>query len=371
MRSEQASLDVHLRQPLAGEDTQSSQNLAVVPTLRPEYTFTRFVCGESNRLAYAASLAVAENPARAYNPLFIYSASGLGKTHLLHAIGHEAARHFPWLKILYVTCERFATEFYRALHEGKTAQFRKTYRTADLLLLDDVHFLREKAATQEELFHTFNDLYQRGKQIVLTSDRPPEALPHLHEGLISRFRWGLVADIQPPDLATRLAILRAKAEELQLDLPPATLEYMAERVRSNVRALEGALVRVTATLALNGHELSPETLKDVLPPPERPKPLTPELIKREVARYYRISVADLESNSRERRVVCARQIAIYLARELTDHSFPALGTLFGGRDHSTIMHAYRKAKALAESPLFSGEIAQLKAQLLALAAQSE
>lgn len=344
---------------------------SVAPALRPEYTFARFVRGASNRLAYAASLAVAENPARAYNPLFIYSASGLGKTHLLHAIGHEAARRSPWLKILYVTCERFATEFYRALHEKKTAQFRKLYRSVDILLLDDVHFLREKAATQEELFHTFNELYQRGKQIVLTSDRPPEALPHLHEGLISRFRWGLVADIQPPDFATRLAILRAKAHELQLDLPPAALEYIAERVRSSVRALEGALVRVTATLALNGHELSPEALKDILPLWERPKPLTPELIKREVARYYQISVEDLEGESRERRVVCARQIAIYLARELTDHSFPALGAIFGGRDHSTIMHAYRRAKALAESPLFAGEIAQLKAQLLALAAHAQ
>jgi chromosomal replication initiator protein len=336
---------------------------AVVPSLRPEYTFARFVRGESNRLAYAASLAVAENPARAYNPLFIYSASGLGKTHLLHAIGNEAARRAPWLKILYVTCERFATDFYRALHENKTAQFRKLYRTADILLLDDVHFLREKTATQEELFHTFNDLYQRGKQIVLTSDRPPEELPHLHAGLISRFRGGLVADIQPPDFATRLAILRAKAEELQLDIPPELLTYIAERVCSNVRALEGALVRITATLALNGHELSQEALAAVLPPPSSPPPITLELIKSEVAKYYKVSVEDLEGNSRERRVVCARQIAIYLARELMDLSFPALGVLFGGRDHSTIMHAYRRAKALAESPLFAGEIAQLKAQL--------
>ncbi|MCS7197959.1 MAG: chromosomal replication initiator protein DnaA [Candidatus Bipolaricaulota bacterium] len=344
---------------------------AVVSTLRPEYTFTRFVRGESNRLAYAASLAVAENPARIYNPLFIYSASGLGKTHLLHAIGNEAARRFPWLKILYVTCERFATEFYRALQEGKTAQFRKTYRSADILLLDDVHFLREKAAIQEELLHTFNDLYQRGKQIVLTSTRSPEALPHLPEGLISRFGWGLVAEIQPPDAKTRLAILRTKAEELQLELPPSILEYIAERVRSNVRALEGALVRLTATISLNGHELSEDALKDVLPPPERPKFLTPELIKREVARYYQISVEDLEGESRERRIACARQIAIYLARELTERSFPALGMSFGGRDHTTIMHAYRKAKALAESPLFAGEIAHLKAQLLALAERTE
>lgn len=322
-------------------------------------------------LAYAASLAVAENPGRAYNPLFLYSASGLGKTHLLHAIGNEASQRHRWLKILYVTCERFATEFYRSLHEGKTAQFRKIYRSVDMLLLDDVHFLREKAATQEELFHTFNDLYHHGKQIVLTSDRPPEELPHLHEGLISRFRWGLVADIQPPDFESRLAIVRAKAAELNLDLPEPTFALIAGRVRSSVRALEGALVRLAATVALNGHDLSPDALTGLLPS-DKPKPaaLTPETVKREVAQYYQISVEELEGTSRERRVVCARQIAIYLARELTEHSFPALGVIFGGRDHSTIMHAYRKAKALAESPLFAGEIAHLKAKLLALAGHS-
>ncbi len=344
----------------------------VAPTLRPDYTFERFVRSQGNMLAYAASLAVAENPARAYNPLFIHSASGLGKTHLLHAIGNEASRRHRWLKVLYVTCERFATEFYRSLHEGKTPQFRKIYRTVDILLLDDVHFLREKAATQEELFHTFNDLYHHGKQIVLTSDRPPEELPHLQEGLISRFRWGLVADIQPPDFESRLAILRAKAAELNLDLPETTLELIAGRIRSSVRALEGALVRLAATAALNGHELSPEALTELLPS-ERPKPalLTPEMIKQEVARYYQISVEDLEGTSRERRIVCARQIAIYLARELTEHSFPALGVIFGGRDHSTIMHAYHKAKALAESPLFAGEITHLKAKLLAWTGHSE
>ncbi len=344
---------------------------AVAPTLRPEYTFERFIRSQGNRLAYAASLAVAENPARAYNPLFLYSVSGLGKTHLLHAIGNEASQRHRWLKILYVTCERFATEFYRSLHEGKTAQFRKVYRSVDMLLLDDVHFLREKAATQEELFHTFNDLYHHGKQIVLTSDRPPEELPQLHEGLISRFRWGLVADIQPPDFESRLAILRAKAAELNLDLPEPTLALIAGRVRSSVRALEGALVRLAATAALTG-DLSPDALTGLLPS-EKPKPavLTPETVKREVAQYYQISVEELEGNSRERRVVCARQIAIYLARELTEHSFPALGVIFGGRDHSTIMHAYRKAKALAESPLFAGEIAQLKAKLLASAGRSE
>lgn len=347
-------------------------SVAVVPTLRPDYTFERFIRSPGNRLAYAAALAVAENPARAYNPLFIHSASGLGKTHLLHAIGNEASQRHPWLKILYVTCEHFATEFYRALHEGKTVQFRKIYRTVDILLLDDVHFLREKAATQEELFHTFNDLYHHGKQIVLTSDRPPEELPHLQEGLISRFRWGLVADIQPPDFASRLAILRAKAAELSLDLPDSVLELIAGRVRSSVRALEGALVRLTATAALNGRDLSPEALSALLPA-EKPKSvsLTPETIKREVAQYYQVSLEDLEGNSRERRVVCARQIAIYLARELTEHSFPALGALFGGRDHSTIMHAYRKAKVLAESPLFAGEIAQVKAKLLALTERAE
>lgn len=345
---------------------------AVVPTLRPDYTFERFIRGEGNTLAYAASLAVAEHPARAYNPLFIHSASGLGKTHLLHAIGNEAARRHRWLKILSVTCERFATEFYRSIHEGKTAQFRKIYRSVDMLLLDDVHFLREKAATQEELFHTFNDLYHHGKQIVLTSDRPPEALPHLQEGLISRFRWGLVADIQPPPFETRLAILRAKAQELRLDIAETTLELIAGRVRSNVRALEGALIRLTAMAALNGHQLSPDSIAELLPHDRpQPCPLTAELIKREVARYYQIAPEELEGDQRERRVVQARQIAIYLARELTENSFPALGVVFGGRDHSTIMHAYRKAKMLAESPLFAGEIAHIKRLLLALTEESQ
>ncbi len=345
---------------------------AAVSTLRPDYTFERFIHGEGNTLAYAASLAVAENPARAYNPLFIHSASGLGKTHLLHAIGNETAQRHRWLRILYVTCERFATEFYRSIHEGKTAQFRKIYRSMDILLLDDVHFLREKAATQEELFHTFNDLYHHGKQIVLTSDRPPEELPQLQEGLVSRFRWGLVADIQPPPFEARLAILRAKAQEHHLEIPQATLELIAHRVRSNVRALEGALIRLTAVASLNGHELTSEAVTDLLPADRtQPRVLTVDMIKSEVARHYQIAPQALESESRERRVVQARQVAIYLARELTENSFPALGLVFGGRDHSTIMHAYRRARALAESPLFRSEIDQLKARVLRLASASE
>jgi chromosomal replication initiator protein len=345
---------------------------AVASTLRPEYTFERFIRGEGNTLACAASMAVAENPARVYNPLFIHSASGLGKTHLLHAIGNVAVQQQRWPKILYVTCERFATEFYRSIHEGKTAQFRKIYRSADILLLDDVHFLREKAATQEELFHTFNDIYQHGKQIVLTSDRPPEELPQLQEGLVSRFRWGLVADIQPPPFEARLAILRAKAQEHRLEIPQATLELIASRVRSNVRALEGALIRLTAVASLNGHEMTSDTVTDLLPSERTPpRVLTIDIIKSEVARHYQIAPHTLESESRERHVVQARQIAIYLARELTENSFPALGLVFGGRDHSTIMYAYRKAKTLAESPLFRSEIDHLKAHVLKVASSSE
>lgn len=339
-------------------------SIAIVPSLRADYTFDRFIRGEGNVLAYTASMAVSENPARAYNPLFIYSSSGLGKTHLLHAIGNYAAYRYQWLKIICVACERFATEFYRAIHEGKTAHFRRTYRSADILLLDDVHFLREKAATQEELFHTFNELYQRCKQIVLTSDRPPEALPQLQEGLVSRFCWGLVADIQPPPFEVRLAILRAKAQEHGLEIPEAVLELIASRVRSNVRALEGALIRVAAVASLNGQDLSTEMVSELLPEEvSKPRVLDVASIKSGVARYYQIALEELEGESRERRVVQARQIAIYLARELTDSSFPALGLAFGGRDHSTIMHAYRKAKAFAESPLFRSEIDQLKALL--------
>lgn len=337
------------------------------PTLKEEYTFERFVRGESNRLAYAASLAVAEHPAKAYNPLFIHSASGLGKTHLLHALGNAALRQQRFPNIIYSTCERYATEFYRSIQENKTAQFRKTYRSADIFLLDDVHFLREKAAIQEELCHTFNELHQRGKQIVLASDRPPEALPQLQEQLISRFRWGLVADIQPPSFDVRMAILRTKAQEHGLEIPEMIFELIAQRMRSNVRALEGALVRLTAMAALNHHEITPQAVFALLPAEvERPRVLNVAIIKTEIARHYRLKVEDLESESRERRVAQARQIAIYLARELTENSFPALGVAFGRRDHSTIMYAYRKAKALAESPLFRSEIDVLREYLLKL-----
>lgn len=339
------------------------------PTLCADYTFARFVRGESNRLAYAASLAVAEHPAHAYNPLYIHSAPGLGKTHLLHAIGNAALHQHRFLNIIYSTCERLAIEFYRAIQESKTAQFRKIYRSADILLLDDVHFLREKAALQEEFCHTFNELHQRGKQIVLSSDRPPEALPHLQEQLVSRFRWGLVADIQPPSFEARLAILRAKAQEHHLEIPETVLELIAQRVRANVRALEGALIRLAASAALHNQEITPQSVFALLPAEvERPRVLDVATIKTEVARHYQLRPEDLDSESRERRVAQARQIAIYLARELTESSFPALGAAFGGRDHSTIMYAYRKTKTFAESPLFRSEIDALKEYLLKLAA---
>ncbi|MCI2430155.1 chromosomal replication initiator protein DnaA [Candidatus Acetothermia bacterium] len=352
-----------------GAEFKESWAPVTAPTLCEDYTFARFVRGENNRLAYAASLAVAEHPAHAYNPLYIYSAPGLGKTHLLHAIGNGALQQHRFLHIIYSTCERLATEFYRAIQENKTAQFRKIYRSADLLLLDDVHFLREKAALQEELCHTFNELHQRGKQIVLASDRSPEALPQLQEQLVSRFRWGLVADIQPPPFEARLAILRAKAQDHNLDIPEAILELIAQRVRTNVRALEGALIRLAASAALHSQEITSQLVFELLPAEvERPLVLDVATVKREIARHYQLRTEDLESESRERRVAQARQLAIYLARELTESSFPALGAAFGGRDHSTIMYAYRKAKALAESPLFRSEIDALREYLLKLAA---
>jgi chromosomal replication initiator protein len=336
-----------------------------VGALKPEYSFERFIRGEGNRLACAASLAVAENPGKVYNPLFLYGGVGLGKTHLLHAIGHLCHQRSAWRRVHYATSERFAIELVRAIQDHKTSLFRRTYRSVDLLLIDDVHFLKDKEATQEELFHTFNELYDHGKQIVLSSDRPPEELQELQERLISRFRWGLVADIQIPNYETRLAILKTKAQEHRLEIPDSILAMIARRVTSSVRALEGALIRAVAYASLQDRPLTEELIAEFW----SPEPAGPKLdiasIKEEIVRQYEITLAQLEGESRERRVAQARQIAIYLARELTDSSYPAIGKAFGGRDHSTVMHAYRKVKELIKSPLFRNEVEELKERLSA------
>ncbi len=341
------------------------RNVAVgdLCSLNDAYTFDRFVRGERNLLTATASQTVADTPAEVYNPLFIHGRSGLGKTHLMHAIGNHVRDSAPWMKVVYITSERFTNDLVDAIRDKTTEAFRQRYRQADLLLIDDVHFLKDRTWTQEELFHTFNELYETKKQIVLSSDRPPEELSQLQERLVSRFRWGLVAGIQPPDFHTRLAILRKKAGENQLEVGDDVLELIARRVQDNVRALEGALVKVAAHLGLY-RELSIDAVGQLLPEEAKPVALSGEQIKAAVARYYRVSVADIEGESRVKGVSQARQMAIFLAREHTNSSFPALGQQFGDRNHSTIMHAYKKAKALLQTPLFRHELDEIRAQLL-------
>ena len=329
--------------------------------LNSDYTFAQFVRGASNHLAYAASMAVAEAPGKAYNPLFIYGNVGLGKTHLLQAIGNFVVSSGLPKTVVYTTSERFAIELISAIRNNTTPAFREKYRRIDLLLIDDVHFLEGKEATQEELFHTFNELYGNEKQIVLSSDRPPEDLAGLQERLVSRFRWGLVADIQAPDLETRIAILREKASHRGLQVPDDILELIASRISSNVRALEGALVKAIAYAELQGEELTPKNLEAMLPEEGKRERLKIAHIKEEVASRYHLKHHDLEGSSRKKEISQPRHIAIYLAREMTNQSFPAIGKQFGNRDHTTIMHSYMKIKALLEeTPLLHAEIKEIQ-----------
>ncbi|MGC9529051.1 MAG: chromosomal replication initiator protein DnaA [Candidatus Bipolaricaulaceae bacterium] len=351
--------------PSPQETALPRRYLGTLP-LNPEYTFSTFVQGKNSQLAYNAALAVAESPARAYNPLFIYGKVGLGKTHLLHGMGNHVLNIPGDLTVVYTTSERFAIELIHSIGSNTTEQFRSKYRNVDVLLIDDVHFLRNKEGTQEELFHTFNELYGNGKQIVLSSDRPPEELQGLQDRLVSRFRWGLVADIQPPDLETRIAILREKARRRGLEVEDAILEIIAARITTNVRDLEGALIRAMAYVELGEGPITPKVLEDILPREEESRRLTVDTIKQEVAQRYNIPPAEVEGPSRKKEIAQARQIAIYLARELTQSSFPALGRRFGGRDHTTIMHSYQKMQELIRQvPLLRGEIESLRDELLA------
>ncbi len=347
------------------EEGQRSRHLGTLP-LNPDYTFDTFVRGKNVFLAYAAAQAVAEAPARAYNPLFIYGKVGLGKTHLLHAIGNHVVSASSGLTMVYTTSERFAIELIHAIGSNTQERFRSKFRNIDLLLIDDVHFLKNKEGTQEELFHTFNELYGNSKQIVLSSDRPPDELQGLQDRLVSRFRWGLVADIQMPDLETRIAILREKARRRGVDVDDNVLELIASRITTNVRELEGALIRVIAYVELNEGPLNQRVLQEILPQEDQSKNLTIEIVKQQIAARYNVSQADLEGPSRKREVTQARQIAIYLARELTQSSFPALGRAFGGRDHTTAMHSYQKVQELVRQlPLLRGEIESVRDELLA------
>jgi chromosomal replication initiator protein len=317
--------------------------------LNPKYTFETFVIGASNRFAHAAAVAVAEAPAKAYNPLFIYGESGLGKTHLLHAIGHYAMGLFHGARVRYVSSEEFTNDFINSIRDGKAEGFRRRYRDVDVLLVDDIQFLENKEQTQEEFFHTFNTLHNANKQIVISSDRPPKQLVTLEDRLRNRFEWGLLTDVQPPELETRIAILRKKAAQERLNVPNDVMEYIASKIASNIRELEGALIRVTAFASLNRQgvdlSLAEVVLKDLIPDSQGPE-ITAATIMGATASYFGISLEDLCGSSRSRVLVTARQVAMYLCRELTDLSLPKIGQLFGGRDHTTVMHADRKIRSL-------------------------
>ncbi|MEQ7127550.1 chromosomal replication initiator protein DnaA [Actinopolymorpha sp. B11F2] len=319
------------------------------PRLNPKYMFDTFVIGSSNRFAHAAAVAVSEAPGKAYNPLLIYGDSGLGKTHLLHAIGHYVRNLYANARIRYVSSEEFTNDFINSIRDDKAATFQRRYRDVDVLLVDDIQFLENKERTQEEFFHTFNALHNANKQIVISSDRPPKRLETLEDRLRNRFEWGLITDIQPPDLETRIAILRKKAAQERLTAPPEVLEFIASKIQTNIRELEGALIRVTAFASLNRQAvdiaLAEIVLKDLIPTGGEPE-ITAGQIMAQTSSYFGLSLDDLCGSSRSRVLVTARQIAMYLCRELTDLSLPKIGQQFGGRDHTTVMHADRKIRQL-------------------------
>jgi len=347
-------------------DLEWDDQLPEIPynsSLNPRYTFDNFVVGPDNRLAHAASLAVAEKPAQAYNPLFLYGGVGLGKTHLLHAIGNTC--HDSGLQVLYVSSEEFTNDLINAIRSHNTQTFREKYRQIDVLLIDDIQFIAGKESTQEEFFHTFNTLHGQNKQIVISSDRPPKAMVTLEERLRSRFEWGLTADIQPPDLETRLAILRYKSERITYPIPDQIMELIARRVQSNIRELEGALTRVAAYADLSGHPLTPHlvdiALVDLLP---RRNELDPEKIISKVSEVYGISVKEMLGRGRSREIVLPRQVAMYLLREEANISLPQIGELLGGRDHTTIMYGCDKiADLLERDDRLRRQLLQIKEQI--------
>ena len=318
--------------------------------LNPRYTFESFVVGSSNQFAQAACQAVAELPSRAYNPLFIYGGVGLGKTHLLHAVGHQAVRLFPGLSVAYLSSERFTNELINAIRYDRTAEFRGRYRTIDLLLIDDIQFISGKERTQEEFFHTFNDLYESRKQIILSSDCSPKNIPEIEERLRSRFEWGLIADIQPPDFETRVAILKKKAALERVILPDDVAYLIAGRVKSNIRELEGSLTRMIAFCALTGREMSVDLAQEVLADlwGEEEKIITIEQVQRQVCEVFGVKPADLKAKNRTRAVAFPRQIAMYVARQLTHASLAEVGRAFGGKDHTTVLHAVDKITSLIQ-----------------------
>jgi len=342
--------------------------------LNPKYTFDTFVIGSSNRFAHAAAVAVAEQPAKAYNPLFVYGESGLGKTHLLHAIGHYTRTLYAGARVRYVSSEEFTNEFINSIRDDKAAAFQRRYRDVDVLLVDDIQFLSGKVQTQEEFFHTFNTLHNANKQIVVTSDLPPKQLQDFEDRMRSRFEWGLITDVQPPDLETRIAILRKKSAQERLSAPPEVLEFIASKISTNIRELEGALIRVTAFASLNRQPvdlpLAEVVLKDLITDQAGPE-ITSSIIMMQTAAYFGVTVDDLCGSSRSRVLVTARQIAMYLCRELTDLSLPKIGQAFGGRDHTTVMHADRKIRQLmAERRSLYNQVTDLTARIKSTARQA-
>jgi chromosomal replication initiator protein len=335
--------------------------------LNPRNTFENFVVGANNQLAHAAALAVAQAPAQAFNPLFIYGDTGLGKTHLMHAVGHSILRNNPEAKVAYLSTEKFTNEFIQALQENSLTRFRQRYRNVDVLLLDDVQFLSGKERIQEEFFHTFNDVFESGKQVVLSSDRPASEIAKLESRLVSRFQWGYVADIQSPDLETRVAILRTKAASLKFDVPPAVINFIAQHISKNIRRLEGALIKVASYSALTNKPLDLPTvellLQDVLME-QAQNLLTLETIQKRVADHYQIRHSDMTSKRRPANIAMPRQIAMYLARQLTKHSLQEIGDAFGGRDHGTVIHACKTVDNMMEQDdSVRGSVEFLKTQL--------
>ncbi|HEV8582337.1 MAG TPA: chromosomal replication initiator protein DnaA [Thermoanaerobaculia bacterium] len=334
------------------EETEVSSDEPIAPShFNPKYLFENFVEGKSNEFASAAAKRVAENPSLSYNPFFIYGGVGLGKTHLLHAIGHEIQRSQPQLRVLYLAAEQFVNELINSIRFDRMPAFRERYRTIDVLMIDDVQFLANKERTQEEFFHTFNTLYTSQKQIILSSDSSPRNIPTLEERLRSRFEWGLIADIQPPDLETKVAILQRKASLERIQLPEEVAEFIAQQVKSNIRELEGLLNRVLAFSSLTGKpltlSLARETLKDILPE-EGKKPPAAEIVKL-VARHYDLKVSEIKSKSNSRQIVIPRQVAMYLCKRLTDLSYPEIGKLFNDKHHSTVMYSVEKVQQMRDS----------------------
>ena len=359
------------RDPAPVHERRSS---ALETRLNPKYTFETFVIGSSNRFPHAAAVAVAEAPGKAYNPLLVYGESGLGKTHLLHAIGHYVRSLYSNAKVRYVSSEEFTNEFINAIRDDRQDRFKRRYRDVDVLLIDDIQFLEGKTQTQEEFFHTFNTLHNANKQIVLTSDRAPKRLEALEDRVRNRFEWGLITDVQPPDLETRIAILRKKAAMDRLTAPPDVLEFIASKIQTNIRELEGALIRVTAFANLNRQEvdmtLAEIVLKDLIPEGGEPE-ITHALIIAQTAAYFGVSLEDLTGPSRGRHLVMARQIGMYLCRELTSMSLPKIGREFGGRDHTTVMYADRKIRQLlAERRAVFNQVSELTNRVKMQARQS-